>query len=77
VSEREKGNDMTTNAWTNLVKAVATNEMTLDEAAKIWGGNFELTKRDLMDGVEDWHFVQAAHKHTPAPWFNSSCTWPR
>lgn len=68
---------MTMNAWANLVKAVATNEMTLDEAAKIWGGNFELTKRDIMDGVEDWHFVKAAHKHTPAPWFNSSCTWPR
>ena len=49
--------------------------MTLDEAARIWGGKFELTKRDLMDGVEDWHFVQAAHKHTSAPWFNSSGTW--
>ena len=61
--------------WSNLINTVATNEMTLDEAAKIWGGNFEFTKRDLMDGVEDWHFTRKAYKHRPAPWFNSSGTW--
>ena len=61
--------------WAELVKAVATEKMTLDEAAKTWGGNFEMAKRDLMDGVEDYHFTKAAYKHTPAPWFNSSCTW--
>ena len=66
-----------TNVWANLITAVATNKMTVEEAAAKWGGNFELTKRDIMDGVEDWHFQRKAYKHTPAPWFNSSCTWPR
>ena len=61
--------------WAEIVKAVATNTMTIEDAAKQLGGNYEMNLRDLRDGVADYHFVKAAYKHTPAPWFNSSCTW--
>ena len=57
--------------WSNIVKAVANNEMTAEEAAARYNENV----KDIMDGVADYKFKAKAYKHTPAPWFNSSCAW--
>lgn len=57
--------------WKDIIKAVANNEMTAKEAAARYNENV----KDILDGVADYRLVKAAHKHTPAPWFNSSCAW--
>lgn len=57
--------------WKDIIKAVANNEMTAEEAATRYNENV----RDILDGVADYNETRAARKYTPASWFNSSCAW--
>ena len=57
--------------WSNIIEAVANNEITVEEAAARYNANAQ----DIMDGVEDYNETRNAYKYTPAQWFNSSCVW--